>query len=70
MAKRNILYRVMVYDSCGGVHCEYETTKESDAEDYAYRVVMKRENVQKFYIDERPLSSVSNKRRFIEDEDY
>ena len=70
MAKRNILYRVMVYDSCGGVHCEYETTKESDAENYAYKVVMVREGVHRFYIDERPLQKNDSKRRFVEDEDY
>ena len=63
------MYRVMVYDSLGTCHCEYETSKESKAEEYAYQNVMKREGVNRFYIDK--VYPASDKRsRFIEDEDY
>ena len=69
MAKRNIVYRVMVYDDSGNAFCEYETSKESKAYDYAHQKVMPRAGVQRFYIDKCSVHDNSHK-RFLEDEDY
>lgn len=67
MAKSNVLYRVFAGECATDMHCIYETTKRSKAEDYVHDLTRQPNSYNKIYITSTPLSKF-DKRRDWEDE--
>ena len=68
MSKRNILYRVFVYNNESFAECVFESSQEKKAEDYVHQNLMKQDKILKFYIDKCE-KSLSHRDRFIDEDD-